>query len=109
MADRHADLKRALRAFARARGWERYHQPKNLAMAMSVEAAELVEIFQWLTPAQARALPPEKRRHLEEEIADVFLYLLRLADFYGVDVAEAACAKMRKNAVKYPPRRRRLA
>jgi dCTP diphosphatase len=109
MADRHADLKKALRAFARARDWEKYHTPKNLAMALSVEASELAEIFQWLTPAQASKLPPAKRTHLEEEAADVFLYLLRLGDFYGIDLAKASFAKMKKNAVKYPPLKRPLA
>jgi NTP pyrophosphatase (non-canonical NTP hydrolase) len=108
MADPLLGLKKDLRAFARARDWEKYHTPKNLAMAMSVEAAELVEIFQWLTPQQCRKLSKEKRAHLGEEISDVLMYLTRLADFFGIDMIAAARDKMKKNAVKYPPRRLRL-
>lgn len=96
-------LKKDLRHFAAERGWERYHTPKNVAMALSVEAAELAEIFQWLTPAQSRRLPPAKKVHAGEEVADVLLYLVRLADLCGIDVLAAARDKMKKNAVKYPP------
>ena len=102
MADSLAKLTKDLRAFARARDWEQYHTPKNLAMALSVEASELVEIFQWLTPAQAGKLSAEKREHLAQEISDVLMYLLRLADFYRVDPLKAARAKMKLNAAKYP-------
>jgi dCTP diphosphatase len=105
MPDPLEDLKLELRRFARERDWEQYHTPKNLAMAMSVEAAELVEIFQWLTPEQSLSLPPEKKTHLGEEIADVLLYLLRIADAHGIDVLAAARDKIKKNAVKYPPGR----
>lgn len=96
-------LKKELRVFARARRWEDYHTPKNLAMALSVEAAELVEIFQWLTPEKSRRLPPAEKRHLGEEIADVLIYLARLADVCEVDVLDAVRDKMVKNAAKYPP------
>ena len=108
MADPLAGLKKELRAFARRRGWEKYHTPKNLSMALSVEASELAEIFQWLTPAQSRTLTREQRVHLGEEIADVLLYLVRLSDVCGVDVRAAVRDKIQKNAAKYPPRLTRL-
>nr|WP_148715130.1 nucleotide pyrophosphohydrolase [Chitinolyticbacter meiyuanensis] len=93
-----------IRDFARARDWERYHTPKNLVMAMSVEMAELVEHFQWLTPeeAQAIAADPARRVPVEEEMADVLIYMLRLADVLSVDVEAAIADKMIKNARKYP-------
>ena len=97
-----ADLQQRLRDFAAARAWQPYQTPKNLAMAMVVEAAELVEIFQWLTPEESRALDAAKREHLGEEIADVLLYLLQIADHSGVDVASAVERKLLKNAQKYP-------
>jgi len=95
-------LTQALRDFAQARNWEQFHSPKNLASALSVEAAELLEHFQWLTEAQSRSLPPEKRAEIGTEIADVFLYLLQLADKLDIDVIEAARSKMLVNARKYP-------
>ncbi|MFM9924833.1 nucleotide pyrophosphohydrolase [Variovorax sp. H27-G14] len=95
-------LTQALRDFAQARDWEQFHSPKNLASALSVEAAELLEHFQWLTEAQSRSLPPDKRAEIGTEIADVFLYLLQLADKLGIDVVEAAKSKMVLNAKKYP-------
>ncbi|TPW22071.1 MAG: hypothetical protein FD126_45 [Elusimicrobia bacterium] len=79
MKDRLRSLSSAVDAFARERDWDQFHTPKNLAMALSVEASELAEIFQWLTPAQSRKLKGRAREHFEEELADVFLYLLRLA------------------------------
>ncbi|MGJ7611991.1 MULTISPECIES: nucleotide pyrophosphohydrolase [unclassified Variovorax] len=91
-----------LRDFAEARHWEPFHSPKNLASALSVEAAELLEHFQWLTEAQSRSLPADKRAEIGTEIADVFLYLLQLADKLGIDVIEAARSKMVLNAQKYP-------
>ncbi|SCX56519.1 nucleotide pyrophosphohydrolase [Variovorax sp. EL159] len=95
-------LNQALREFAKARDWEPFHSPKNLASALSVEAAELLEHFQWLTEAQSRSLSPEKRAEVGTEIADVFLYLLQLADKLGIDLVEAAKSKMVQNAIKYP-------
>jgi dCTP diphosphatase len=94
-----------LRAFAAERDWERYHTPKNLVMAMSVEMAELVEHFQWLTPEESDRLLDDsaKRQAVEEEMADVLLYLLRLADITGVDLNAAMTAKIVKNAQKHPP------
>jgi NTP pyrophosphatase (non-canonical NTP hydrolase) len=102
-----AELQSRLRAFAAERQWEPYQTPKNLAMAMVVEAAELVEIFQWLTPEESQAIAqdPARHEHLGEEIADVLLYLLQIADHSGVDVAAAVEAKLAKNALKYPAKR----
>ncbi|RIX78137.1 nucleotide pyrophosphohydrolase [Acidovorax cavernicola] len=102
MATELQALTQALRDFAQARDWEPFHSPKNLATALSVEAAELLEHFQWLTEAQSRALPEDKRAEIGTEIADVLLYLLQLADKLGIDPVEAAKRKMIANAVKYP-------
>lgn len=96
------DLKNQLRAFADARDWEQFHSPKNLAMAMIVEAAELTEHFQWLTEAQSHALEPEKREQVAQELADVLLYLVRLADRLDIDLMDAAQRKLVINAQKYP-------
>jgi NTP pyrophosphatase (non-canonical NTP hydrolase) len=96
------DLRSQLRAFAAERDWEQFHSPKNLAMALSAEAGELLEIFQWLTEAQSRALTPEAKAAASEEIADVLLYLIRLGDQLGVDPVAAARRKLVANARKYP-------
>jgi len=96
------DLSARLRAFAEERDWEQFHSPKNLAMALAVEAAELLEHFQWLTEEESAQLAPAKAGQVAEEMADVFIYLLRLADRLGVDLLGAACAKMAKNAARYP-------
>jgi len=101
-SDSLVGLRDALREFAAARDWEQYHLPKNLAMALIVEAAELVEHFQWLTPEQSAELDGARRAAVGDEVADVLLYLVRLADVLGIDPIEAARAKMVKNAVKYP-------
>jgi NTP pyrophosphatase (non-canonical NTP hydrolase) len=100
--DRQARLKKRIEAFARDRKWGKYHTPKNLAMAMVKEAAEVVEIFQWLTPAQAAKLTSAQRAHLSEELADTFVYLTKIADHFGIDLIDAALAKMDKNELKYP-------
>ena len=97
-------LTRSLRAFAAEREWEQFHSPKNLACALSVEAAELLEPFQWLTDEQSRRLAPEQLAAVRHEAADVLLYLLQLADQLGIDLAEAAREKIELNAVKYPAR-----
>lgn len=102
MASNLPALKRALLSFARRRRWQRFHTPKNLAMAMSVEAAEVVEIFQWLTPAQSARLDARRRGELSDELADTYIYLLRLAQVCGIDLVRAAFRKMRKNEIKYP-------
>ncbi|UXY14168.1 nucleotide pyrophosphohydrolase [Chitiniphilus purpureus] len=93
-----------IRAFAEARDWLPHHTPKNLVMAMSVEMAELLEHFQWLTPQQAEQLgrDPVRREPVEDEMADVLIYMLRLADVLGVDLERAIHAKMIKNALKHP-------
>ena len=91
-----------LRAFADARDWEQFHSPKNLSMALIVEAAELVEHFQWLTEDQSRALSTEKQREVELEMADIFIYLVRMADRLGVDLVSAAWRKIEINEGKYP-------
>ena len=95
-------LRDALRQFAAERDWDQFHSPKNLAIALSVEASELLEHFQWLTEDQANALPPEKRDQVRDEMADVLLYLVRLADKLEVDLLDAAAKKIAKNAKKYP-------
>ncbi len=94
-----------LAAFAAERSWTPYLNPKNLAMALSVEAAELVELFQWLTPEQAAAFGqanPEDRERLADELADVLMYLLHLSRVTGIELEAAAEAKLAKNALKYP-------
>ncbi len=98
-------LKLELRRFARARGWEKFHSPKNLSMALAVEAGELLERFQWLTEEQSRSLGAAMRRTVEQEIADVQIYLVRLADQVGVDIGKAVGRKMRLNRSRYPARR----
>lgn len=95
-------LKVRLREFARVRDWERFHAPKNIAAALIVEAAELLEHFQWLTEDESRRLSPEQGRAVELEIADVFIYLTRLADLLNVDLLTAAARKIALNEVKYP-------
>ena len=95
-------LQQRLRDFTRERDWEQFHTPKNLAMALTGEAAELQEVFQWLTAEQSGALTPRQRAQVEEELADVLLYLCRLADVLNVDLGAAAFAKLQRNAEKYP-------
>ncbi len=101
------ELTMALRAFAAERDWERFHAPKNLASALIVEAAELLEPFQWLDENASRGLPADKREKVAEELADVLLYLVRLADVLDVDLLQAARRKMTINAAKYPVERAR--
>jgi dCTP diphosphatase len=101
-ADRMEELRERVRRFAAARDWDQFHSPKNLAMALSVEASELVEEFQWLTEEQSRNLDPERRERVRLEAADVFIYLLRIADKLGVDLIQAASDKMILNEQKYP-------
>jgi dCTP diphosphatase len=104
-ADRIAELQRKLAEFAAVRDWDQFHSPKNLAMALSVEAAELVEEFQWLTEEQSRNLDPERRERVRLEAADVFIYLVRIADKLGIDLVAAAADKMVLNERKYPAER----
>jgi NTP pyrophosphatase (non-canonical NTP hydrolase) len=100
-------LQAALREFARAREWEQFHSPKNLASALSVESAELLEHFQWLTEEQSRDLSPDKRDLVAEELADVLLYTLQLADKLGINPLDAAWKKLKVNEDKYPVDRAR--
>ena len=96
------ELRNQLRTFAADRDWDQFHSPKNLASALAVEAAELLEHFQWLTEAQSQKLPPEALDGVREEVADVLLYLIRISDKLGIDLIKAAKAKIELNAVKYP-------
>jgi len=96
------DLIKKLRKFANERDWEKFHSPKNLAMALSVEVAEIVEHFQWLTQDQSCNLDARTREKLKDEIGDVLIYLTRLADQLGISPLEAAESKLKKNAAKYP-------
>ena len=95
-------VKVALRRFAKQRDWDRYHSPKNLSMALTVEAGELLEHFQWLTERQSRRLNRDTRRAVEQEIADIQIYLVRLADKVGIDITNAVEKKMRLNRSHYP-------
>ncbi|MEK7817835.1 MAG: nucleotide pyrophosphohydrolase [Actinomycetota bacterium] len=96
------ELTRELREFASERDWEQFHSPKNLAMALSVEAAEIVEHFQWLTQEESLNLSPEKLAEISDEVGDVLIYLTRLADRLGIDPLQAAMQKVEKNREKYP-------
>lgn len=96
------ELRDALRIFCTARDWHRYHTPKNLVMALSVETAELVEHFQWDTPEAYREMNTEKRAAVADEIADVLIYLTELADVLKIDMMDATRLKLIKNAQKYP-------
>jgi NTP pyrophosphatase (non-canonical NTP hydrolase) len=98
-------LRDELRAFVAARDWDQFHAPKNLAMALMVEAAELAEHFQWLTGEESARLGGQAKAEVADELADVLVYLVRLADKLGVDLAVAAHRKMAKNRRKYPAAR----
>lgn len=95
-------LRTQLRAFAAARDWDPFHSPKNLAMALSAEAAELLEIFQWLTEEQSRRLDAQARRAAADEVADVLLYLVRIADKLDLDLLAEAERKLADNERRYP-------
>ncbi len=96
------DLRIAIDTFVKERDWEQFHSPKNLAMALSVEVAEIVEHLQWLTEEESQNLPAEKLADVREEIGDVMIYLTELADKLGIDPIEAAKAKVSINEQKYP-------
>jgi NTP pyrophosphatase (non-canonical NTP hydrolase) len=102
MTDSLRDLRDALRLFAAERDWDQFHSPRNLATALAVEAAELLEPFQWLGEDAGRELPAATQAAVLEEMADVLLYLVRLADKLDVDLIEVARTKMARNAEKYP-------
>lgn len=96
------ELKSKLREFAKARDWDQFHSPKNLAMALSVEVAEIVEHFQWLTEEQSKNLLKDKLEKVEAELADTLIYLIRLADKLDIDLLAAAHGKIEVNQRKYP-------
>ena len=95
-------LKLRARKFADDRDWDQFHSPKNLSMALSVEVSELVECFQWLTEQQSRSLDEQQLAAVADEIADIQIYLVRLADKVGIDIGEAVDQKITKNEAKYP-------
>lgn len=95
-------LQEYLRQFAKERDWDQFHSPKNLAMALSVEVSELLENFQWLTEEQSYALDDKQREAVIDEIADVQIYLARLADKLNIDIGDAIAQKTVKNEAKYP-------
>lgn len=97
------ELQQYLRKFADERDWEKYHSPKNLVMAMSVEMAELMEHFEWLTEAQSLHIDLRTRQEVALEMADVMIYLVRMADRCGIDLDDAVQSKLVLNARKYPP------
>ncbi|MFF2774635.1 nucleotide pyrophosphohydrolase [Streptomyces sp. NPDC058052] len=103
-----AGLQRRLADFAAARDWQPYHTPKNLAAALSVEAAELLEIFQWSTPEQAEKVmdDPDSAHRVTDEVADVLAYLLQFCQVLGIDPLAALAAKIDRNKLRFPARRR---
>lgn len=106
--DNHSDdlslerLRDRLREFAAARDWDQFHSPKNLAIALCVEVGELLEHFQWLSDQTSLTLPDDKLEKIKEELADVLLYLIRLADVLNVDLIKSADTKIKANAQRYP-------
>jgi len=105
--DKHVtirQLKEKIQKFVSARKWEPYHNPKNLAEAICIEAAELLEVFQWATVEEVSSWMniPSKMSHIKEELADVFIYCLSMANVLEIDVSEAVLEKLSKNEVKYP-------
>ncbi len=95
-------LRQRLAEFAAVRDWDQFHSPKNLAMALIAEAAELVEHFQWLTELQSHQLSPEKRQAVSLELADILIYLIRIADKLDIDLMAAAQTKIQINETRYP-------
>ena len=101
---RLTDLKTAVARFAEARGWGRLHDPKNLAIALAVEVAEFAEFFQWLTPEESYAFVqnPENKARIEQEVADIMIYLLTICTTFSIDLSTALTEKLIMNAQKYP-------
>ncbi|MGJ8620027.1 MAG: nucleotide pyrophosphohydrolase [Methylophilaceae bacterium] len=102
MTDSLNDLRERINQFVQERDWAQFHSPKNLAMAMIVEAAEVVEHFQWLTEEESKHLDTEKKVQIGHELSDTFVYLLRIAEVCGIDLIAAANEKIDLNAKKYP-------
>lgn len=96
------NIQHQLKQFSAARNWEQFHSPKNLSMALSVEVAELVEHFQWITEEESRKLQGQQLDEVKDEVADVLLYLLQICNQLDIDPVDAAQKKLIKNAVKYP-------
>jgi NTP pyrophosphatase (non-canonical NTP hydrolase) len=96
------DLKDRMAQFVRERDWEQFHTPKNLAMSIAIEAAELMEHFQWLTVEESKKLQPEQLVDIGEELADIIIYSLSLSNTLGLDLSQTVLAKMEKNSRKYP-------
>lgn len=101
-ADSLENLRRQLAEFAAARDWDQFHSPKNLSMALIAESAELVEYFQWLTEQQSQSLPAAKLEAVSHELADILIFLIRIADKLGVDLIRAAEEKIAINEARYP-------
>lgn len=97
-----SELQEQVREFVEQRGWETAHGPKSLAMSVAIEAAELMEIFQWGENTEYQEVDPKTREHIGEEIADVMIYCMSLANQYHMDISEIICDKFEKNAKKYP-------
>lgn len=102
MQDSIKQLTKAMSDFAKERDWDQFHSPKNLSTALAIEAAELMEPFQWLSPEASFQLDAAKREAVADELADVLLYTLRLAERLSIDLAAATWSKLQKNAAKYP-------
>ncbi len=100
-------LKRRVAQFVRDREWEQFHSPKNVSVSIAIEAAELMEIYQWGPEGESLELSqrPEIKAKVEEELADVFIYCLTLANRTGIDISEAVGRKLERNAAKYPVER----
>jgi NTP pyrophosphatase (non-canonical NTP hydrolase) len=96
------ELEQKIKRFVEERDWERFHSPKNLAMALSVEAAEVVEHFQWLSEEESMEIPEKKREEIGDEIGDILIYLVQLSRKLGIDPVQAAHKKVEKNNLKYP-------
>ena len=102
MADSLVDLQRAVGAFVAERDWAQFHTPKNLAMGVAIEAAEIMEHFQWSTAAESAAPDPARKAQIAQEMGDVLIYLVRLAEVLDIDLVTAATEKLAQNRLKYP-------
>lgn len=102
-----SQLKKIVGKFVRERDWEKFHSPKNLAMSITIEAAELMEIFQWFDPKEAASLlsKPEKAEHIKEELADILIYVISFCNLYKIDVSDIVAAKLQKNKTRFPVKR----
>ncbi|MBR9910047.1 MAG: nucleotide pyrophosphohydrolase [Gammaproteobacteria bacterium] len=96
------EMRQIMREFSYSREWDKFHSPKNLSMALSVEVSKLMECFQWMTEEQSNSLSPEQIENISDEIADIQLYLVSLADKVGIDIGSAVDNKIKKNELEYP-------